>query len=60
MKVNIDKKILICFIILIYSLGILTGTILMKQSQLVVLEQKQQVEIERDVYKDMLKEKINE
>lgn len=60
MKVGIDKKILICFIILIYSLGILTGTILMKQSQLVVLEQKQQVEIERDVYKDMLKEKINE
>lgn len=60
MKIDIDKKILICFIILIYSLGILTGTILMKQSQLVILEQKQQVEIERDAYKDMLKEKINE
>lgn len=60
MKINIDKKILIYFIILIYLLGILSGIILMKQSQLAVLEQKQQIEIERDAYKNVLKEKINE
>ena len=60
MKIDIDKKTLISFIILIYLLGTLTGIILMKQSQLVVLEQKQQIEIERDAYKNVLKEKINE
>ena len=60
MKIDIDKKTLFSFIILIYLLGTLTGIILMKQSQLVVLEQKQQIEIERDAYKNVLKEKINE
>lgn len=60
MKIDIDKKTLISFIILIYLLGTLTGIILMKQSQLVILEQKQQIEIERDAYKNVLKEKINE
>ena len=60
MKIDIDKKTLFSFIILIYLLGTLTGIILMKQSQLVILEQKQQIEIERDAYKNVLKEKINE
>lgn len=60
MKIDINKKTLFSFIILIYLLGTLTGIILMKQSQLVVLEQKQQIEIERDAYKNVLKEKINE
>lgn len=51
-----DKKVIICIMILIYILGVFTGVLIMKPLQLDALEQKQKVIQERDIYKNLLEE----